>query len=136
MSQAQRQRHRLKTVAKEWTPFIEVPVTDELREAAPHLRRLWRRWTNSRYIVEAFQVKTPLGGVVQLSIIRHGLLDTADYFDIERIRLELFGPEYLGIELHERGVNPPLKMRSLFLMPDGYDVPYGLDKPNAWGLDA
>lgn len=136
MSKAQRQRHRLKTVAKEWTPFLEVEVTDELRAAAPHLQYLWKRWTNSRFIVEAFQVKSSLGGIVQLSIIRHGLLDVADSYEVERIRLELFGPEYLGIELYGRGVNPTMKMRTLWLMPDGYDVPYGLGKPNAWGNDA
>jgi hypothetical protein len=134
MSKETRQRHQLQRAAKMWTPLVEQDVTDELRAAAPHLKNLWKRWANTRFVVEAFQVKTPLGGVVQLSIIRHGLLDVADYFEVERIRLELFGPEYLGIEMHERGVNPAIKMRSLWIMPADYDLPFGLDKENAWGL--
>lgn len=136
MSQAQRQRHRLKTVAKDWTPFLEVEVTDELRAAAPHLKNLWQRWTNSRFVVDLWKCPTTFGGVVQAAVARHGLLDFADWNEMERIRVELFGPDHIGVELHERGVNPGRHVRIMFILPAGYELEFGTDKPTAWGLNA
>lgn len=136
MSKSERTRHRLKTVAKKWTPFLEVEVTDELRQAAPHLQNLWQRWTNSRFVVDLWKVPTTFGGAIQVAVARHGLLDFADWNEMERIRIEIFGPECIGVELHERGLNAGRHVRIMFILPASYELEFGTDKANAWGMDA
>ena len=59
MSKAERQRNRIKTIGKGgMTAWTQVPVTDEIRDAAPHMQFIQSVFTNNRLEVHIFQVKS------------------------------------------------------------------------------
>ena len=133
MSRQARIKHRLKTIGKEWTGFREVAVTDEIRNSAPHMKFVGHIYANSRFEVHTYTVKTPIGGVTQVVIARHHHLEEITWNDCERIKLELFGAEAEAVEIYPKGIVPSMKIRILWVLPAGYVLPFGLDKPGAWG---
>lgn len=133
MGKAQRQRHRIKTVGKEWTAWQEIVVTDEVRASAPHLAHVAKVWANSRFEVAGYLVKTSIGGVWQLLIIRHHHIEPIVFDDVLRVKNELFGVDSLAVELYPRGANLTSKTRLIWVLPSDATLPYGLDHPGAWG---
>jgi hypothetical protein len=133
LSKAARIKHRIKTVAKEWTAWMEVPVTDEIRGSAPHMEHVAKIYANSRFEVQIYTVNTLVGGVSQVVIARHQHLEEITWNDVMRVKTELFGVGALAIEIYPREVAPMMRIRILWVMPVGYELPCGLDKAGAWG---
>ena len=110
-------------------------VTPELCAEHPHLAHCKAIYTNHRYEVQAFDCRSPIGGIVQLMVHRHFDLEEISWPEMQRIKRELFG-EVLALEMY-----PPVqiewgkesKVRVVFIMPLDYDPPFGLHRPEAWG---
>ena len=129
----------LKAYAREWGEWREAPVTDEIRSKYPHLKHVSRIWANNRYEVQAFEVKTDIGGIWQIGVIRHGDIEKITWEELQRIIHELYGPEIVAVEMY-----PPIadewqtkhNLRILWILPATYDVPFGLHVAGAWGRPA
>jgi hypothetical protein len=133
MGKAQRLKHRMKTVAREWTAWQEMPITDEIRESVPHMEHASKLWANSRFEIVGYECPTTLGGVWQLLLIRHGHIEPILFDDCLRVKNELFGVDSLAVEIYPRGADRSSKTRLLWILPQGASLPYGLDVPGAWG---
>jgi len=134
MSRVERKTHKLKLIGKTWTPWKEIPVTGEIRDSAPHMEHVWKIWGNSRYEVQAYQVKSFIGGVVQLVVARHQHLEAITWHECLRIKNELFGVDSLAVEIYPREeVREQFKVRVLWVLPEGHELPYGLHLETAWG---
>ena len=134
MSEASRKRNRIKTVGKEWSGWHEVGVSDEFRKANPILKNCKAIWANSRFEVQVFECATPIGGVVQLVIARHMHIERVTWHEMLRIKNELYGVDKLGVEIFPREVvGPNFKIRVMWIMPQDYEMPFGLHKNSAWG---
>lgn len=134
MSRVDRQRHKIKLMGKQWTPWKEIPVTGEYRASAPHLQNVSRVWANSRFEVSGFEVKSPVGGIWQLVVARHGHLEQVSWNDLQRIKTELFGEGNFAIEIYPpQAVNVEMKVRIIWIMPSDYQPPCGLHLESAWG---
>jgi hypothetical protein len=126
----------IKAAAREWTPFEQVEITDKMREAYPLLKGCTYLYKNSRYEVQIFSIETPIGGVNQATIIRHGDVATISWEEIQRIIHELFGDDVTAVEIF-----PALKhewktkigLRVLWVLPEGYELPFGLHVKGAFG---
>lgn len=127
----------LKSLAREWTPFEQVPITDEMRKEHKLLRNCTSIFANSRFEVQLFAVETSIGGVMQMTIARHGQIEDATWEEIQRIVHEIFGPECVAVEIypayeHEWQTNT--RVRIVWVLPSTYGLPFGLEKPGAWGV--
>lgn len=134
MSRAERKTHAIKRVGKTWSSWQEIPVTDEIRSSSPHMLHVWKIWANSRFEAQAFQVSSPIGGIVQLVIARHGHIEAITWNECQRIKTELFGADNFAMEIYPADViTVEMRIRILWVMPDGYEPPCGLHLPTAWG---
>jgi hypothetical protein len=134
VSKVERKTHRLKMVGKHWTPWRSIPVTGDIRASTPFMKNLKSIWANSRFEVQCYEVGSPVGGIVQLVIARHGHLETVTWNDIQRIKTELFGVDNFALELYPaEHVAVEMKTRIIWVMPKGYEPPCGLHLPSAWG---
>ena len=123
MSRIERQRTRLKMAARKPGPWREITVTAEMRAEAPHLKHLARRFYNGRLQADCFQCPSSVGGVVHLIVMRLGLLEAPTVEDLQSAK-GIFGHELTAVEIF-----PPTQMndkvRHLWLMPVGYELPFG-----------
>ena len=90
-------------------------------------------YANSRFEVHTYTVKTPIGGVTQLVIARHNHIEEITWNDCNRVKFELFGDEAEAVEIYPKGIVPSMKIRILWVLPAGYEFPFGLNKAGAWG---
>lgn len=132
-----RQTAILKAYARgPWTPWDTVAVTDKMRAEYPLLAHCTNIWANNRFEVQAFSIKTAIGGMWQLGIIRHGDIDQIMWEELQRIVHDLFGPEVTAIEIF-----PPLEhewevkknVRVLWVLPSTWPLPFGLQVKGSWG---
>lgn len=131
-----RDRTKLKIAAREWTAFVEQPITAELRARFPFLAHCESIRVNSRFEVQLYPCGSSIGGVMQADIRRHADLAPITFRDLQRIKLELFGPEAVAIEVFPRPADEwPMnaEIRVLWILPSSYQLPVGLHLPNAWG---
>lgn len=125
----------LKAHARHWTEWMQVPIKPEMREKYPHLRHCSAIYTNSRYEVQTFHVPTSIGGVWQMTAMRHGNLERITWEELQRIKNELFTPEAMAVEIY-----PAIKdewnglVRVLWILPTTYSLPFGIHMPGAWGI--
>lgn len=134
MSKVERQKTKLKMAAKKPGAWRQIAVTGEFRSKAPHLKNCTHIWANGAFEVQAYTVSSPVGGIVQLVIARHGHLASITWGDCQRIKTELFGVENFAIEIYpaER-VDADIKIRILWILPTSFQMPCGLHLPTAWG---
>lgn len=131
-----RQRTILKAVGRHWTPFEAVPITDAMRSEHPHLRYCHSIFGNSRFECQLFACASSIGGTMQVNIRRHGDVAPITQDDIKRIVFELFGPESFAVEVYPPpalDVKLNAAIRTLWILPANYDLPFGLHKATAWG---
>lgn len=133
MSREARVRHRIKTVGRAWTEWKEIAVTDEIRNSSPHMEHVEHIYANSRFEVNTYTVKTAIGGVTQVVIARHHHLEAIDWNEAMRVKTELFGGDAEAVEIYPKGIVPGMKVRILWVLPAGYELPFGLGKPGAFG---
>jgi hypothetical protein len=131
-----RQRTILKAAARHWTPFTQMGVTDEMRTNHPFLRHVHSIYSNSRFEVHLFACASSIGGVMQANVRRHGDIADITQDDMQRIKNELFSPEMTAVEIFPPAANvfkSGVKLRIMWILPEGYDLPFGLNKPTSWG---
>jgi hypothetical protein len=126
----------LKAYAREWGVWKEVELSDHLRQEHPHLMHCKHIWANQRFEAQGFQIDSSIGGIWQLTTVRHGNLEPVTYDENQRIVHDLFGPEVYAVEIyppieHEWRTN--LKISVLWVLPSTWALPFGLEKPSAWG---
>lgn len=129
----------LKSYARTWGEWTETEITDDLRREHPHLLHCKHIWGNHRYEVNAFSVETPVGGVWQLNVFRHGNLEQITWTELQRIVHELYGPEATAIEVYPalaQEWQTKADVRVLWLLPATWPLPFGLHFKTAWGVPA
>jgi hypothetical protein len=110
-----------------------------MRVEYPMLAHCARIWANQRYEVQSFAVETAIGGVWQLGIIRHGDIERISWEELQRIVHELFGLEVTAVEVYpsiENEWRTRVNVRMLWVLPDTWKLPFGLNLPTAWGKPA
>jgi hypothetical protein len=129
----------LKSLAKTWGAWQEAAVTDELQREHPHLLHCQHIWANNRYEVNAYIAQTPIGGVWQVNVFRHGDLEQITWPELQRIVHELYGPEAVAVEVYPALVDEwrtKSNLRILWVLPNTWPLPFGLHLPGAWGQNA
>lgn len=134
MSRVERKTHKLKLVAKTWGSWREVPVTGDIRSEAPHLEHLSKMFINNRFRVDIFYCGSEVGGVVHACILRHGLLESPDAQEVQRIKSELFGIDSEAVEIFPaKATSIPKNVRHLWILPTTWKLPFGFESETAWG---
>ena len=126
----------LKALARTPGDWQRIGVTDEMRAQHKHLAHCAYIYSNNRVECQVFPIKTAIGGVNQLTCIRHGNIAELSWEELQRIVHELFGPEVTAVEVyppleHEWQTN--LGLRVLWVLPSTWPLPFGLHLPGAWG---
>lgn len=134
-----RQRTLMKAVARNWTPFVSMPVTDELKAKFPFLAHCSEIRSNSRFEAHLFNCDSTIGGVVQMNVRRHGDIAPITWDDLQRVKTEIFGPEATAVEVYpppalEWGSRIPVRV--LWVLPTTWEIPFGLHRAGAWGQKA
>lgn len=122
------ERHRIKTQAKYWTAWRQMEITDVMRETHPHLKRAAKIWFNSRCEAVQYNLSSGIGGVVLLTVSRHGQLEEPSRTDLYMTKIDLFGEENDAVEIYPKGKFVPSRSRVLLVLPLGYDLPYAIEK--------
>ena len=136
MGKAARKTAALKALARTWTPFEKVEITDELRSKWPLLRHCASIWANSRLEVHIYAITTEIGGVNQITLARHGQIEEVTWEEAQRAVHEIFGPEVCAVEVYppfEYEWQTKLRLKILWVLPYTWHLPFGLHFPNAWG---
>jgi hypothetical protein len=132
-----RKTAQLKAFARgPWTPWSEVEITLEMRGDHAQLEHCKHIWANNRYEVQAFEVDTAIGGVWQITAVRHGDIEPIEWHEMQRIIHELYGPEVTAVEIY-----PPIaeewdtkvNVRVAWILPSTWPLPFGLARSGAWG---
>lgn len=129
-------RQRLKTLAKSWGEWEERKPSKE--EAAPFGLSPDFCYLNNRYHVQVYMVQTEWGMMAQMTIGRHGDLAPITWDELQRIKDELAGEDETAVEVYPAAENLVNKanLRHLWILPDGFALPFGLHLPNAWGKES
>ena len=128
---------RLKAVAKSWTAFSEILITDEMKRDHEHLRTCKSMFANSRYQAEVFECASAIGGVIQLVVRRHlAGIDPISWDDLQRCKNDLYGPNAVAVEVYpaqneQWRINR--EVRVLWILPQNYSLPVGLHLESSWG---
>lgn len=110
-----------------------------MRTDYPQLEHAYAIYANSRYEVQMFNAPSAIGGIMQMVVSRHGNIEDITWEELQRIKVELFGPEceavevYPGIADEWAGVK---HIRVLWILPTTWRIPFGLHVPGAWGKPA
>ena len=126
----------LKSMARQWTPFEKVEITERMMLDYPLLMNCKAIYANSRMEVQMFAAETSIGGVMQVTFIRHGDIEQLTWEEIQRALHEIFGPEVVAVEVYPALVDEwqtKLHLRVLWVLPSTYSLPFGLEKIGAWG---
>jgi hypothetical protein len=136
MSEARRQRKAFVKISKEWSPWSQVEVTDDLRRQHPHLQHCKMIYNNSRYECQLFPCTSPIGGIQQVVVHRHVGQEEIPWSDLQRIKHELFGHNSVALEMYppmDCEWNVSANIRVLWIMPQNWIPPMGLHREEAWG---
>jgi hypothetical protein len=126
----------LKAYARRRTLFMQTTITDEMRQQYPHLAHCRAIYSNSRMEVQLFACESPIGGVMQTTLIRHGDIEKLSWQEIQDSLHEIFGPDAVAVEVYPAIVNEwqtKTGLRVLWVLPGTWELPFGLHLPNAWG---
>lgn len=139
MTRRARKTALLKSYARTWTAFEPVSITEKMREEYPLLKHAFAIYANSRYEVQMFNVPSELGGLMQMVVSRHGNIEDITWEELQRIKIELFGPEREAIEVYPTIADEWIgvkHIRVLWILPTTWQLPFGLHKTGAWGKPA
>ena len=139
MGKAARKTSVLKAYARGWSAFEKVLVTEKMRKEHPHLAHCESIWANNRIEAQIFYLATPIGGVTQISMIRHGNVEALTWTEIQRAIHELCGPEATAVEIYpaiDKEWVTTLNLRTVWVLPSTWEIPFGLHLPGAWGKPA
>lgn len=128
----------MKAIARHWTEFVQIPVTDEMLRINPLLKNAVGVYQNSRFQVELWNVASEVGGVVQLVARKH-LGDAITWDELFRIKNEIFTTQHTAVELYppaDSAWSIQKEVRILWVLPLSYVPPYGLHLAGAWGVEA
>ena len=134
-----RQTAILKALARTWGEWKLTEPDDKIRSEHPHLRHCKCIWANNRYEVQGFVCETPIGGVWQLTVLRHGDLEKIMYSELQRIIHELFGDDIVAVEIYPALADEwqtKTNLTVLWMLPKTWPLPFGLHVKGAWGKPA
>lgn len=130
MSQAAMFRRDAK---KPFGPWEKRPISvrHELRPVFKDPRiETWREenYLNNRYSVQVSDYKIKDGGVVHLWIRHHTGVMPHSWSDLQRIKNEIVGPDYVAIEVYPRvsELTDKANIAHLWVMPGDYVLPFTL----------
>jgi hypothetical protein len=132
----QMQRAHAKKMAKVWTSFVPITITDRMREDNPVLEKCHSMHGNSFFEVHCFACPSEIGGFMQVTVRRHADLEDITWEQLQRVKNELFGQGHTALELYppkDQEWHPKVNVRILYICPVGWPVPFGLGLPTAWG---
>lgn len=136
MSRAERKTYQLKKGTRQeyWSAWVQIPVAQEMINAAPHMKRVASIFANSIFEAHLYNCASPVGGIVQLVVSRRDGSGVASWAELQRVKNDLFGDEWAAIELYPPNISEiDSKSRYLWVMPAGWESPCGLHLPTAWG---
>lgn len=134
MSQAAREKHRMRKIGRVWSAFKQVEITDAIRNSAPTMKHVSNIYANTRVEVNCYNCGTPVGGVVHCVVARHGLLEHVTVAELHRVKVELFGLESTAVEIFPAGMEQLNYLsRHLWILPSDWALPFGMSDANAWG---
>lgn len=119
-------RERLVVADPPWTPF-------ERAVYPPGVKRdpEWRAsWINSRYQVDVSELKPNVAGMPNMTVLAIKRRDKNwihDWREIQRIKNEILGPEWEGVELYpaESRLADSANQYWLWCLPPGAPFPFG-----------
>ena len=129
----------MKALAKTPGVWNEVEISDEMRDDYSHLKHCTNIWANNRLEVQAFAIKTEIGGVVQVNICRHGDIEQIGWTELQSVIHELYGPEAVAVEVYPQLIDEwqsKSNVRVLYVLPSTQALPFGLHFSTAWGREA
>lgn len=132
----QMQRAHAKRMARVWTQFKEIPVTDKFITENKIFEHCQSMWVNSRFEVMCFAQATTMGAFMQVAVRRHADLDVITWEDMNRIKNEVFSPDSVALEMYppaDKQWKPAYPVRIMYVVPTTWDPPFGLHHPGAWG---
>lgn len=133
-------RHQLKALARTWGEWDRIVPTEQQKAEHPISENVSVCYSNNRYgvqVYECFIEKLGLAGetITQVTIGRHGDLESITWDELQRIKNELIGEDRVAIEIY-----PPVRqlvnqanLRHLWVFHQGYTLPFGLHLPTAFG---
>ncbi len=131
-----RMRARLKTLARVWGEWEEREITDDQRRDYPVAENVYRTFLNNRFHVQIYRIETGWGEVLQLTVGRHGDLGQPSWSELQRIKNELIGRERVAVQVFpaESHLVDQADLLHLWVLPKGFELPFGLHLPSAWGM--
>jgi hypothetical protein len=97
-----KQRSRLKTLSRTWGEWEARPVE---RSSEYGLSGMHSAWCNNRYHVQIYNNATAWGLVIQRVIGRHGDLEPVTWDELQRIKNELIGGDWVAIQVSRARAN-------------------------------
>jgi len=132
MTKPARKTAALKALARQWTPFARIEITPDMRAQYALLRHCHSLYSNSRMEVQCFAIESSIGGVMQVTLKRHGNVEEVTEDDMRRTLLELFGPAATAVEIY-RAIEEKWKIRILWILPATWKLPFGMHLSTAFG---
>jgi len=124
------------TAPRPWKPWRKGPVPREWRGEARlermaqdgYLAGVTQTWANEWFAVMARPVATPWGEVTHVLIRDLPNTPVRDWNDLMRIKDELFGAWTVAVEVYpsRRDVIDEANMTHLWILPEGFALPFGL----------
>lgn len=131
-------KSQLRRLAKTWGEWEERDVQQEaIRLGYEVAANIKTSFCNNRYHVQVYEIFTNWGIVQQASLGRHGDIEPITWDELQRIKNELFGEDKTAIEVYPttKHLVCQAPMRHLWILPGGFELPFGLHLKSAWGKE-
>lgn len=134
MNRAQRRAGLSQAAHRGSWEWERVHVTEDDLRHYPAMRNLVAAWRNDLYSVQRYDNETSIGLVIQLTVrSHHGRLIGWD--DLQRVKNDIVGEAAMAVEVYPPAeqVVDQAPMRHLWVLPQSFDLPFGLHRPECWG---
>jgi hypothetical protein len=136
-----RQRRAAQSEARKrgsWA-WVELPVNPALFDKAPACRNVRVVYRNDFWIVQVYEFNCALGPMLHLAIrsIAQAGTDSGlepSWSELQRIKNELCGEQAEAVQVHPRPADlmDQADMYHLFVLPQGWPLPFGLHRENGF----
>jgi hypothetical protein len=93
-----------------------------------------RAWVNNKYSVQVFLAQCAWGEVTLLMIKRHDGAAVTQWYELQRIKNEIVGPERTAVQVFPAvsELMDSANLYHLWVLPVGVKLPFGLHLPEQW----